>query len=115
MVVKSLIQEKGLSLRWFRRCARLVLLAFVLLVAGLGTDLVTVDRVDAQELDIEAVAATPPAIDLSSPFAHTDLDPPLAAEAPAPAEPRLIPARRSLAADAGPPRFPDRPHPPPRA
>lgn len=104
-----------MSLRWFLRCVRLVLLAFVLLVAGLGTDLVTVDRVDAQELDVEAVAATPPAIDLSSPFAHTDLDPPLTAVAPAPAEPRLIPARRSLAADAGPPCFPDRPHPPPRA
>ncbi len=104
-----------MSLRWFRKCAHAVLLAFALLVAGLGTDVVTVDRVDAQELDIEAVAATPPALDLSSPFAHTDLDPPLAAVMPAPPEPFLIPARRSLAADAGPPCFPDRSHPPPKA
>lgn len=110
-----LIQENCLSLQWFRSWSRLTLLVLVLLVGSLGTDLMTVDRVDTQELEVEAVAATPPALDLSSPFAHTELDPPLVAGARAPAEPHLLLAVRPLAPDVPPLRYPDRTHPPPRA
>ena len=110
-----MIQENVLSLRWFRRYAHAVLLAFGLLVAGLGTDIVTLDRVEVQELDDEAFAAAAPVVDLLSPFANTDLDPPLAAVPVASSHPPLIPGHGSVPAVAGLPRFPDRPHPPPKA
>ncbi len=98
----------------FLRFARWVLLAFVLLLGGLGTDMVTIDRADAQEMDKEFVSATPSALDTSSPFAATDLDPPLTTSAPATQALYPLAAILRPVSDPGPQRFPERPHPPPR-
>lgn len=98
----------------FLRFARWVLLAFVLLLGGLGTDMVTIDRADAQEMDMEFVSATPSALDTSSPFAAADLDPPLTFSPPRSPSPRFLVAVALPDTGAGPQRFPERPDPPPR-